>query len=358
MMAERLTRQQRQHKEKVEEKLTSLPPFIDEYKDDMYTGNTSPSTLLGYIHDFETFFRWLMREGIVDVEHIKDVSLSALEHLRLVETNAFFTHLSMERELQEESINRKKSSLKSLYKFLTTRTEDEDGECYFYRNVMAKVKMAKTSETLSSRAERISNKILTGEDIEAFVTFVGEGYEEIVQGQKQRLAYYKRDKERDQAIIALLLASGLRVSELANLRLSSINLKRRKLSVLRKGNKESIVFFRSFAVPYLQAYLEVREEKYKVQDKEPYLFLSVYRGTANPMSVRAIQHTVMKYTKAYRDEQLSPHKMRHSFATEFAKRNTMYDLMRQLGHTSTDTSTLYVNAQEQEAQNSIDRMDD
>ncbi len=156
MMAERLTCQQRQHKDKIEEKFTYLPSFIDEYKDGMYTGNTSPSTLLGYIHDFETFFRWLMREGIVVVEHMKDISLSALEHLRFVEANAFFTHLSMERELQEELINRKKSSRKSLLKFLTTRTED--GECYFYRNVMAKVKMAKTSETLSSRAECISNK--------------------------------------------------------------------------------------------------------------------------------------------------------------------------------------------------------
>lgn len=161
----------------------------------------------------------------------------------------------------------------------------------------------------------------------------------------------------DLAMISLLLASGIRVSELANLRLSSINFKKQKLSVLRKGRKESTVFFRKSTIPYLQSYLQVRNERYKVSDIERYVFLTTYRRKAQPISVRAIQQIIMKYTEAFRDEKLSPHKLRHTFATEYAKKS-VYDLMRQLGHSSTDKSALYINTTEEQARNAIDRLDE
>jgi site-specific recombinase XerD len=144
---------------------------------------------------------------------------------------------------------------------------------------------------------------------------------------------------------------------LANLSLSSVNMKKRKLSVLRKGSKESTVFFRKFAIPYLEEYKQVRKARYKAPDSEKYFFLTIYKGAAQPLSVRSIQQIIMKYTEAYRDEKLSPHKMRHSFATEYAKRNSVYDLMRQLGHTSTNTSSLYINTTEEQAQKAIDNLD-
>ncbi|MCM3619688.1 tyrosine recombinase XerS [Sutcliffiella horikoshii] len=355
---ERLTRQQRLHKEKLEDKLKNLPPFIEEYKDDMFSGNVSPSTLLGYFHDFEKFFNWLIVEGIAKVENIKEIPLATLENLKLQEANSFFSFLAIEQELQDETINRKKSSLKSLFKFLTERTEDEAGECYFYRNVMAKVKMKKNTETLDVRAERISEKILHGPEIQDFINFVAYDYPETIEGQKIKMGYYKRDVERDLAIISLLLASGIRVGELANLSLSSVNMKKRKLSVLRKGNKESSVFFRKFALPYLEEYKRIRGARYKAGDTDRYFFLTNYKKTAQPLSVRSIQQIIMKYTEAYRDEKLSPHKFRHSFATEYAKRNSVYDLMRQLGHTSAETSSLYVNTTEEQAQQAIDALDD
>ncbi|WP_214482960.1 tyrosine recombinase XerS [Bacillus sp. SM2101] len=354
---ERLTRQQRLHKNNVEEKLKSFPRYIEEYKDDMFSGNVSPSTLLGYLHDFEKFFLWLIVEGISDAKNIKDIPLSTLEKLKLSEANGFFTHLK-DLELQDETINRKKSSLKSLFKFLTERTEDDEGECYFYRNVMAKVKMTKKTETLDARAKRISEKILHGEEIIDFINFVADEYATTIAGQKQKTVYYKRDRERDVAIIALLLASGLRVSELANLSVPSVNLKMRKLSVLRKGSKESTVPFRKFAVPFLEDYKQIRETRYKAPESEKYFFLTIYQGAAQPLSVRAIQQLIMKYTEAYRDEKLSPHKMRHTFATEYAQKNSVYDLMRQLGHSSTETSTLYINSTDEQAIRAIDSLDE
>jgi site-specific recombinase XerD len=354
---ERLTRQQRIHKNKLEEKLVNLPPYIEEYKDDMFSGNISPSTLLGYFHDFEKFFNWLKAEGIAKVDHIKNIPLDTLEKLKLQEANSYFSYLAIDQELQDESINRKKSSLKSLFKFLTERTEDDEGECYFYRNVMAKVKMKKNTETLDVRAERLSEKIFHGDQIQDFINFVAYDYPAAVEEQKQKLAYYKRDNERDLAIIALLLASGIRVSELANLSLTSVNMKMRKLSVLRKGSKESTVFFRKFALTYLENYKRIRNTRYKTRENDKYFFLTNYKGGAQPLSVRSIQQLIMKYTEAYRDEKLSPHKMRHTFATEYAKYNSVYDLMRQLGHTSTETSSLYVNTTEEQAQKAIDKLD-
>lgn len=354
---ERLTRQQRQHRDKLFRKLQFFPGYIEEYVDDMLSGSSSPSTLLSYLYDFETFFKWLMAEGIAPVNQMKDIPLTVLENLKLKEANTFFTWLKIEQELQDETINRKKSSLKSLFKFLTERTEDEDGECYFYRNVMAKVKMAKETQTLSSRAERISQKIFHGDEIENFIKFVSEEYPNQITNKQQKI-YFNRDRERDLAIITLLLASGIRVSELANLSIDSLNLIQRKLYITRKGGKEETVYFRKFALPFVKNYLDIRKSRYQATEQVKDLFLTIYRGSCQPISIRSIQQMISKYTKAYRGEKLSPHKLRHSFATEYAKINSMYDLMRQLGHTSTDISILYINATEEQSKEAIDKLDE
>ncbi|WP_036803244.1 tyrosine recombinase XerS [Pontibacillus halophilus] len=354
----KLTLQQRLHRDNIEEKVKSFPSYIEEYKDDMYSGNCSPSTLWGYLSDFEKFFNWLMAEGLSDAESLKEVSLSTLEKLRLKEVDSYFSHLKTREELNEKTINRKKSSLKSLFKFLTERTEDDNGECYFYRNVMAKVKISKPKESLSSRAEIIGNNIYHDEDMYNFLSFIDKDYEHklLSNNSKQQYRYFKRDKERDIAIMALLIFSGLRVSELANLTLANLNLQQAKMKVLRKGSNDEIVHFLPEAIPYIQDYLSIRTERYRAPSDEEFVFLTLYQGVAKPISIRALQNLVYKYTLAFKGDKLSPHKLRHTFATEYAKSNGLYDLMRQLGHTSTEVSSLYVNSSDKEAQAAINRM--
>lgn len=355
----RFTKEQREARNQIYEIISDYPYYVEEYIEDMFSSNASPSSLLGYLHDYKTFFNWLMAEGITDATSMKDIPLSVLEKLPLKSAQSYFSYLLYDLELSNNAINRKKSSLRSLFKFLTERTEDENGESYFYRNVMAKIKLNKDKEDISVRAERISKMIITEEEIFSFLDFIENEYENKINQKSRQYTFFQRDKSRNLAIISLLLASGIRVGELVNIKLDDININNKKVHVFRKGSKKSVVHFREFALPYLKDYLNQRKEIYQVSDDETHLFVTKYKGTAVPMSIRSVQYIVEKLTKAYPgiNERRSPHKLRHSFATNYAKKNSLYDLMRQLGHNSTNTSILYVNANDESARKAIERLD-
>ncbi|AFU12527.1 Tyrosine recombinase [Bacillus thuringiensis MC28] len=74
---------------------------------------------------------------------------------------------------------------------------------------------------------------------------------------KHQLLYFLIDKHRDVAILSLFLGSGIRVSELADLRMEDINLKERLIDVIRKGNKEDSVWIPPIALNDLEKYMEI-----------------------------------------------------------------------------------------------------
>jgi site-specific recombinase XerD len=120
------------------------------------------------------------------------------------------------KKAEKVSINQKISALRSLFKYLTTQTENDEGEPYFYRNVMLKIEVNKVKETLGLRASRISTKIFHNDDDARFLDFVKHDYEKELPEKSRKLIYFKRDKERDFAILSLFLGSGIRVNELSN----------------------------------------------------------------------------------------------------------------------------------------------
>lgn len=78
--------------------------------------------------------------------------------------------------VSQTTINRTLSALSSLYKYLTEEVENENGEPYFYRNVMKKVSTKKKRETLAARAENIKQKLFLGEETEQFLNYIDEEY--------------------------------------------------------------------------------------------------------------------------------------------------------------------------------------
>ena len=83
--------------------------------------------------------------------------------------------------------------------------------------------------------------------------------------QIELLSSFNKNKERDLAIIALLLASGVRLSEAVNLDLRDLNLKMMVIDVTRKGGKRDSVNVAAFAKPYLENYLAIRNQRYKTE---------------------------------------------------------------------------------------------
>ncbi|MFJ7512541.1 tyrosine recombinase XerS [Peribacillus simplex] len=354
------TRQHQVHEQKLEQLVKSMPFYIVEYvKNKLDT--RSPSTLLNYVLDYKLFLEWLIAEGIAEQEHIKDIPLSVLEKLKLIEAQSFIKFLERrnipinkkETKIAEKvSVNRKISALRSLFKYLTTQTENDEGEPYFYRNVMLKIEVNKVKETLGARAFRISTKIFHNDEDARFLEFLKHDYEKELPDKSRKLIYFKRDKERDFAILSLFLGSGIRVNELSNLRLRDLDFEEKQIHVLRKGGKKDVVAVSPPSMQDLKDYLAVRTERYRgSNDDTAYVFLTRVNDGATPLSNRAIETLVKKYTKAFKsNKSMSPHKLRHTYGTNLMEQSgDIHLLMTQLGHTSTTTAALYTNPEQEKA---------
>jgi len=149
---------------------------------------------------------------------------------------------------------------------------------------------------------------------------------------------------RDRAIVELLFSSGLRVSELVNLNRDHVNTKRREFVVRGKGQKDRPVFVSHSAAKWVEEYLAAR------LDNLPPLFLSYSRNTTSSTSgdyrrlgARSIQRMIAKYARlAGITKHVSPHTMRHSFATDLLMNGAdLRSVQSMLGHSNISTTQVY-----------------
>ena len=149
---------------------------------------------------------------------------------------------------------------------------------------------------------------------------------------------------RDRAIVELLFSSGLRVSELVNLNRDHVNTKRREFMVRGKGQKDRPIFISQAAADWVEKYLDMR------QDSLPALFLSYSRNTTpdtsgnfRRLTPRSIQRIVTHYARmAGITKHVSPHTMRHSFATDLLMNGAdLRSVQSMLGHSNISTTQVY-----------------
>lgn len=144
---------------------------------------------------------------------------------------------------------------------------------------------------------------------------------------------------RDRAMLEVLYASGLRVSELLNLRLELINLNQGYLRVLGKGNKERLVPLGQQACQWVERYLnEARSQLYKTNTD--YLFLTQHGGI---MSRQNFWYAIKRYAlQAGIQAELSPHTLRHAFATHLLNHGADLRVVQMLlGHSDLSTTQIY-----------------
>ena len=143
---------------------------------------------------------------------------------------------------------------------------------------------------------------------------------------------------RDRAILELLFSTGLRVSELCALN-SDIDLSRDELSVRGKGDKVRVVFLSPAAKEAVAAYLKQRK------DMEEALFVNFSNGTSTPsrLTSRSIELMVKRYAaKAGITKKVTPHVLRHAFATDLLSNGADIRSVQQLlGHASINTTQIY-----------------
>ncbi|MBP9747473.1 tyrosine-type recombinase/integrase [Patescibacteria group bacterium] len=163
-------------------------------------------------------------------------------------------------------------------------------------------------------------------------------------------------RARDKAILELFFSTGMRVSELSALERQMINLKRDELSIRGKGDKIRLVFLSQRSRSAIQEYLEMR------QDDAPALFVRHDRAAPDPneldtgekelgpLTPRSIERLVRYYaTAAGIPKKVSPHTLRHSFATDLLMNGAdVRSVQSLLGHTSITTTQIYTHVTNQQ----------
>jgi len=193
-----------------------------------------------------------------------------------------------------------------------------------------------------------ADKITLPKTVRKQVTFLH--YDEVV----RLIEQIPLDNEpglRDRAIIELLFSSGLRVSELVSLNRDHINLARREFMVRGKGQKDRPVFVSMSAAEHVKNYLDARH------DNLPALFISYSRRLTKPsvsgdyrrLGARSIQRMVSHYARlAGITKHVSPHTMRHSFATDLLMNGAdLRAVQSMLGHSNIATTQIYTHVTDQ-----------
>jgi integrase/recombinase XerC len=272
-----------------------------------YERNASPHTIRNYASDLEQF-RDFLKDGNPEAK----IDLNSVDAGRI---RGFLGQL-FEREKQKASIARKLAAVRAFYKFL-----EKEGAL-----------TANPAATISTpKLEKRLPRIMTEEEMNEFLNRVAEA-----------AAREESMMRRDRAILELLYASGLRVSELAGLDMRSVNFGDGMLLVRGKGRKERIVPFGSKAKAAIEQYLPLREKVLTEMRKAAQTALFINTKGAR-LTTRSVDRLLKKYVTLYGPNvKVSPHSMRHAFASHLLTEGAdLRAIQEMLGHKSLATTQKY-----------------
>jgi integrase/recombinase XerC len=259
----------------------------------------SPLTVRAYSGDLEDYARFCLEE----------YQISDLEKVEYGIIRSWIVQLSNS-HLSNRSINRKLSSLKAYYKFLLKIGVIEISPLARHRSL----KTPKKVEVPFSESEM--DKVLLQIPFD-------DNFEGV----------------RDRLIIELLYATGIRRSELVNLKMTQIDLSSKTIKVIGKRNKERIVPLLDSTVHFMEAYIRERNDLVEISDKA-HLFLL---KSGNKIYETLVYRIINKYFSLVSPKvKKSPHILRHTFATHMLNKGADLNSVKELlGHSSLASTQVY-----------------
>ena len=273
----------------------------------------SANTIESYERDLRQFTEWLAGQGS---------SLSAADSTLVSE---YVVHLSKDNHLSDKSLARVTSSMRSFFKFLL-ENKSIDPELL---EVLEPVKLKNSLPTFLTLEEL--RDLLSAIDTTSVPGF------------------------RDRTIFELFYSSGLRVSELIDLKIGNIYRRDQLLRVRGKGSKERVVPYSDDAAVFLHEYLDkMRHKLMRPGDFNEYVFINNH---GQQFTRQGIWKKIKEYARlAGITKEISPHKLRHTFATHLleggADLRTLQDL---LGHASINTTEIYTHVEHKKIQKEFEK---
>ena len=259
----------------------------------------SQNTVKAYEVDLLAFISWITDNTNTDVINIKEDNI-----------NKYITYL-FKTKLKSSSVNRKISSIKSFYLFLIKKSI---------------VATSPISEVISPKQEKYLPSSMSEDEVD-----------KLLNSPDSNIKIEKRDK----AMIEMLYATGMRISELVNLKITDVDMQRCVVKVLGKGSKERLIPFGEEAYEALNNYLSDRDES---SSKE--VFLS---NRKTKISRVAFWHRIKFYlVRENLKQTISPHTLRHAFATHLLNRGAdLRSVQLLLGHSDLSTTQIYTHIAKQ-----------
>ena len=310
---------------RLREVLSTLPPFCRDYFRAIDT-TTTTKTRISYAYDIRIFFQFLLDENPAFKDYkMTDFTDDVLDQIKALDLEEYQEYLKVYQAGDktetngERGLKRKISALRSFY-------------AYYYRR-----EMIETNPTVLIDVPKIHDKSiirLDTDEVALLLDYIEHCGDQLT-GQKR--VYYEKNKERDLAIVTLLLGTGIRVSECVGLDIEDVDFKNNGIKVTRKGGNEMVVYFGPEVEKALKRYLEVRENIIPLEGHEHALFYSAQRRR---IGVQAIENLVKKYSQQITTtKKITPHKLRSTYGTAlYQETGDIYLVADVLGHKDVNTT--------------------
>ncbi len=263
----------------------------------------SKNTIQSYESDIYQLYKWNISKNKKRITEIKKI-----------DTSQYISYL-FSQNLKSTSVNRKISSLKTFFNFLLKKK-------LINANPFADQIMPKKPISLpKSISEDDVIKLLDAPKSDSLIGL------------------------RDKAMLELLYASGVRISELVNIKFSDLDLERNIIKVFGKGSKERLVPFGEDAAQCISAYINERKKNKDIASIK-YIFLN---NRGSKISRHAFWHRLKEYClEIGLKRDISPHTLRHAFATHLLNRGAdLRSVQVLLGHSDLSTTQIYTHIAKQ-----------
>ena len=268
--------------------------LIESFLDSLYIEKgLSQNTVQSYKNDISSFAAW--------VEKYPDIPLAKTTKSNI---NQYIAHL-FKSGLKSSSVNRKISTIKSFFIFLLKKK-------HILLSPVEDIDMVRQEKYLPvSMSEKEVELLLKSPSLDSFIG------------------------RRDRAMIEMLYATGMRISELINLKITDVDCNRLVAKVMGKGSKERLIPYGEIAADHLNMYLQDRKD---INSND--IFLS---NRGKKITRGAFWNRIKLYLrKENLKESISPHTLRHAFATHLLNRGAdLRSVQILLGHSDLSTTQIY-----------------
>jgi integrase/recombinase XerD len=279
--------------------------ILDEYKNYLLIDrHYSKNTIESYINDLDIFFEYLNKHKL----DYKTISKDGIrDYLKTINNK------------DERTVAHQISVLRGFYKYLILENIIKD-------NPMINIDLPKLSKKLPN--------VLTVDEVDNLLDI------------KLNTMYDYRNK----AMLELMYATGLRVTELVNLKIEDVDLNNALVRTMGKGSKERIIPFGNYASTALYNYINDYRPQFFKREVNEYLFLNNHGKQMTRQGFFKILKEIAREKGI--DKELSPHTLRHSFATHLLTGGAdLRSIQEMLGHSNLSTTEIYTNISKEEIRN-------